>query len=94
MTLNGNAAVEMVSATTKKHKIDYFIYCTEQEELNKKFTQENKKIMNTKLESDIMECVNKVLNKVEEIADNNDKPKEEVLHLLMNELNSIYTIGW
>lgn len=50
--------------------------------------------MNTKLESDIMECVTEVLNKVEEIAEDNDKQKEEVLCLLLNELNSIHTIGW
>ena len=50
--------------------------------------------MDTNLEDDILDYIGEVLNKVEEIAEDNNKSKEYVLYLLLNELNTINVIGW
>lgn len=50
--------------------------------------------MDANLEGDILDYIGEVLNKVEEIAEDNNKSKEDVLYLLLNELNAIHVIGW
>ena len=50
--------------------------------------------MDENLEGDIMDYIYEVLNKVEEIAEDNNKSKEDVLYLLLNELNAIHVTGW
>lgn len=50
--------------------------------------------MDANLEGDIMDYIGEILNRVEEIAEDNNKSKEDVLYLLLNELNTIHVIGW